>query len=125
MNISKGVYRGFKVVVHLVPETSGQIAVSVATKDKDNGEILKSKIGQKDIRKTFNLPEEDTREIRFFMLDEEQNGGEYGFQWLFMFDRLSGSMSKYEFLACIFRAIDELIKRIVEFKKENEVNQPK
>ena len=125
MNISEGVYRGFKVVIHLVPETSGQIAVSVATKDKDVGEILKSKIGQKDIRKTFNLPEENTREIQFFMLDEEQNGGEYGFQWIFMFDRLSGSMSKYEFLACTFRAIDELIKRIVEFKKENEVNQPK
>lgn len=125
MNISEGIYRGFKIVIHLVPETSGQIAVSAVTPIKEIGEILKTKIGETGIRKILDLPEKDTDEVQLFMLNEEQNNGDCGFQWVFMFNRLSGSMSKYEFLAVTFKKIDELHTIISKFRKENNEDQPK
>ena len=125
MNISEGIYRGFKIVIHLVPETSGQIAVSAVTPIKEIGEILKTKIGETGIRKILDLPEKDTDEVQLFMLNEEQNNGDCGFQWVFMFNRLSGNMSKYEFLAVTFKKIDELHTIISKFRKENNEDQPK
>ena len=125
MNISEGIYRGFKIVIHLVPGTSGQIVVSAVTPIKEIGEILRTKIGETSIRKILDLPEKDTDDIQFFMLNEEHNNGDSGFQWMFMFNRLSGNMSKYEFLAVTFKKIDELHTIISKFRKENSENQPK
>jgi len=124
MNISEGIYRGFKIVIHLVPETSGQIAVSAVTPIKEIGEILKTKVGETGIRKLLGLPEKDTVETQLFMLNEEQNNGDCGFQWMFMFNCLS-DMSKYEFLAVTFKKIDELHTIISKFRKENSEDQPK
>ena len=66
-------------MIHLIPGTSGHIAVSAVTPIKEIGEILKTKIGETGIRKLLDLPEKDTDEIQFFMLNEEQNNGDCGF----------------------------------------------
>jgi len=124
MNISEGIYRGFKIIIHLVPGTSGQIAVSAVTPIKEIGEILKTKIGEAGIRKILDIPEKDTDDIQLFMLNEDQNSGDCGFQWVFMFNRLSGKMSKYEFLAVTFKKIDELHTLISKFRKEKSEDQP-
>lgn len=125
MNITEGIYRGFKIVINLIHGTSGQIAVSAVTPIKEIGEILKTKIGETGIRKLLDLPESDTDEIQFFMLNEEQNSGDCGFQWVFMFNHLSGKMTKYEFLAVTFKKIDQLHTVISKFRKENSEDQPK
>lgn len=125
MNISEGIYRGFKIVIHLIPETSGQIAVSAVTPIKEIREILKTKIGETGIRKLLDLPEKDTDEIQVSMLTEEQNSGDCGFQWVFMFNRLGGNMTKYEFLAVMFKKIDNLHTIISKFRKENSEDKSK
>jgi len=107
MNITQGIYAGWNIVVHMIPQTSGQIAVSARSTIDKWRPVFCEKITVDQIRSAFNITGEDFGFVNILERTAD-NEKEFGFQWTFMFDRLSGKMSQYEFLSCIFKGIDKL-----------------
>ena len=128
MNITQGIYRGIKLTISLMPETSGQIAITLEAKRKDFVDALKDgKIDERTIRKIFCLPNEDhdefgTQKLSIHISDTPDEFGLVGFEWWFMFPCLKGRPTQYEYLHFLFNCIDELLRIINQWT--NKVNEP-
>lgn len=116
MNIANGTYRGWEITVSLFPETSGQIVVDFNLKDHSWFSKFNSRITDEQIRAAFNLPKPGTDDFRLERCDEQRDG-RCGFAWAFMFDRMQGRPTQYEFLACLFKGLDTLIDQMMNKPK--------
>lgn len=116
MNIANGTYRGWEITVSLFPGTSGQIVVDFNLKDHSWFSQFNSRITDEQIRAAFNLPNPGTDDFRFERCDEQKDG-RCGFAWAFMFDRMQGRPTQYEFLACLFKGLDTIIDQMMNKPK--------
>ena len=112
MIITEGKYRGTEISLYLMPGTSGQVQCSIKFEEsywKAHMNVVKDE----EIRKIFNLPEKDNDLFSFhnlFIAPEESNKCE-AILWNFNF---GNSISKYEFLAYVFRGIDKIASLVLE-----------
>ena len=116
MNIANGTYRGWEITVSLFPGTSGQIVVDFNLKDHAWFSKFNSRITDEQIRAAFNLPAVGTSDFPFERFDEQKDG-RCGFSWAFMFDRMQGRPTQYEFLACLFKGLDTIIDQMMNKPK--------
>ena len=116
MTLSNGVYRGWRIALGIVPETSGQMFVEMEIVDPDTSRLAAFRAADDGvIRDIFNFPKENIGDFGFFR-NEENNG----FQYTFMFNVLPGHATLYSYLAYIFKCIDSLVVYIEEVKKTSE-----
>ena len=116
MNITNGSYRGWEITLSLMPGTSGQIVVDFNLKDHAWFSKFNSRITDEQIRAAFNLPNPSTNDFNFERYDEQKDG-RCGFAWAFMFDRMQGRPTQYEFLACLFKGLDTIIDQMMNKPK--------
>ena len=116
MTITNGYYKCWDISVELVNGTSGEITVFIElTKQKWNG--LLEKVSDEEIKGMLNFPPnaENSTDLGFGRTTkEESKSGQIGFYWWFMFDRLKGNHTMYEFLAATFNSLDKLTGKMME-----------
>ena len=124
MNITHGVYRSWEIDVGMIPETSGQITVTLTSRNPKIREVFKEQVTDDKIQELFNLPKDPEARGAAFGRElgevEENDPNVFGFYWGFMFSNLKGSLSKYEFLSCIFKSIDKLMEYIKELTERDQ-----
>lgn len=116
MTITSGQYKCWDISVELVAGTSGEITVfSELTNQKWNG--LLEKVSDDEIKEMLNFPPnaENSTDLGFGRTSKnESKSGQIGFYWWFMFDRLKGKHTMYEFLASMFNSLDKLTGKMME-----------
>lgn len=124
MNITLGVYRSWEISIDMIPETSGQITVTLTSRNTKIGEIFKEQVTDDKIRELFNLPKGPEASVAAFGRElgeiEENDPRVFGFYWGFMFSGLRGSLTKYEILSCIFKSIDQLMDHIKDLSEREQ-----
>lgn len=119
MNITSGNYRGWHVSMDLINGTSGQIAVTFELKVPESMDVFKKEVTDAQLRRIFALPKGNSADLGFFRADGTE-GNPVGFQWCFMFDRLKGNPSQFEYLAFLFQGLDKVIDLIHKHQKVKE-----
>lgn len=116
MTITSGQYKCWDISVVLVNGTSGEITVFFELiNQKWNG--LLEKVSDDEIKEMLNFPPnaENSTDLGFRRTSKnESKSGQIGFYWWFMFDRLKGTHTMYEFLAATFNSLDKLTRKMME-----------